>query len=166
MRSRVIVERPCGIDILSLDYCQVVIPLLSLMYYLNTIYHFNVNIPIHLFLAYQSLLLICINIRCSPYHQRKTINLLIVDKSIIHQGPWNTLLIINHLEGKPTRPFFLKLEFLISMLQTICKTCLILPHYIIIVVASWNWYSTIRKLSLLHPANCASRLIVFIESLP
>lgn len=43
---------------------------------------------------------------------------------------------LNFLESKLTRFFFIVLEFFISRVQAICKTYLLLLHYIIVVMAN------------------------------
>lgn len=145
-----------------MDYCQVVITLLTLRYHPNISDQCQYLCPS---LARQSVLFLSLNIRCSPHYQKKLSTLHIEDKLIIYQNPWDVRLIINFLEGKLTRLSSLILRFLVSISQTICKTYLCLLYYIITKVASWSWCSITKKPSLLHLASRASCLIIFLKGL-
>ena len=142
------------------------VPFLSSRYYLNAVYHFSVNVHSCLSLTRQSRLLIGLDVRCSPRHREELLISLIVDRLIIYQDPWDAWLIMNLLEGKPTRLSSLALGFLVNIPQAICKTYLRFPHYVIVVVSNWSWRSTTKEPSLLRPASRASRFLVSMEALP
>lgn len=93
-----------------------------------------------------------------------TIN-FVYSKQVDHLSRLKRRSLLNLLENKLTKHSFLTLGFLISMSQAIYKTCLLLPYYVILVVASWNWRSTTKESNLLHLAAHVSQFIVSIKAL-